>query len=244
MVTFIFSALAIAKTKTGPSTTWSGWRGADGQGVSQDTNFPTEWSDTKNIQWKSAIPGAGHSSPIVWGNRIFLPSDLEGEVVPGAKAAIHMLGKEEFKHPDWAGADKKHTMKVLCIDADTGKILWQQTAYEGTVFDHRHRRNTYASPTPVTDGRLVFAYFGSEGLYAYDFKGKQIWKKSLGGIKTLGMGVGTSPVLYENLVILQCDEDSGEKSFIAAFDKKTGNEVWRVKRDVEVSWSTPALVKT
>src|ERR1044072_3396123 len=102
MVTFIFSALAIAKTRTGPSTTWSGWRGADGQGVSQDTNFPTEWSDTKNIQWKSAIPGAGHSSPIVWGNRIFLTSDLEGEVVPGAKAAIHMLGKEEFKHPDWA----------------------------------------------------------------------------------------------------------------------------------------------
>ncbi len=244
MVTFIFSALAVAKTKTGPSTTWSGWRGADGQGVSQDTNFPTEWSETKNVQWKSAIPGAGHSSPIVWGNRIFLTSDIEGEVVPGAKATIHMMGKDEFKHPDWAGADKKHTMKVLCIDADTGKILWQQTAYEGTVFDHRHRRNTYASPTPVTDGRLVFAYFGSEGLYAYDFKGKQVWKKALGGIATLGMGVGTSPVLYDNLVILQCDEDSGEKSFIAAFDKKTGDEVWRVKRPVEVSWATPTLVKT
>ncbi|MEW6125971.1 MAG: PQQ-binding-like beta-propeller repeat protein [Acidobacteriota bacterium] len=243
-VALIGASLADAKTKTGSTNYWTGWRGADGQGISQETNFPTEWSETKNIQWKTAIPGAGHSSPIVWGNRIFLTSDTEGEVVPGAKATIHMLGKEEFKHPDWAGADKKHTMRVICVDAVTGKILWQQVAYEGTVFDHRHRRNTYASPTAVTDGKLVYAYFGSEGIYAYDFTGRPIWKKSLGGIATLGMGVGTSPVLYENLVILQCDEDSGEKSFIVALDKKTGKEVWRVKRPVEVSWSTPVLVKT
>jgi outer membrane protein assembly factor BamB len=233
----------LVQAKPGASN-WAQWRGNDGQGISTETNLPTEWDGTKNVQWKTPITGRGHSSPIVWGNRIFLTSDIEGEVVPGAKAVTHMLGTEEFKHPDWAGADRKHTLKVICVDADNGKVLWEQTAYEGTVFDHRHRRNTYASPTPATDGKLVYAYFGSEGFYAYDYKGKQVWKKSLGGIKTLGMGVGTSPVLYENLVILQCDEDEGQNSFMVAFDKATGNEVWRVKRPVQVSWSTPVLVKT
>ncbi len=243
LTAILIVGMLLVEAKPG-SSNWAQWRGNDGQGISTETNLPTEWDGTKNVQWKTPITGRGHSSPIVWGNRIFLTSDIEGEVVPGAKATVHILGKEEFKHPDWAGSDRKHTMKVICVDAGNGKVLWEQTAYEGTVFDYRHRRNTYASPTPATDGKMVYAYFGSEGLYAYDYKGKQVWKKSVGGIKTLGMGVGTSPILYENLVILQCDENEGQNSFMVAFDKANGNEVWRVKRPVQVSWSTPALVKT
>src|SRR5262249_28637993 len=133
--------------------------------------------------------------------------------------------------------------KVLCLDRQSGKIMWERTAYEGHVYDDRHRTATYADATPATDGRYVYAWFGSEGLYCYDFNGKLVWKKSLGGIATQGMGNGTSPVLYENLVILQCDEDNGEKSFIAAFDRRNGKEVWRTARQVGESWTTPVIAR-
>ena len=155
-----------------------------------------------------------------------------------------MINKEEFKHPDWVGSDRRYTMKVLCLDGDSGKILWEADAYEGTVFDHRHRKSSYASPTPVADGEKVYVYFGSEGVYAYSFNGNLIWKSSLGGIRTVGMGVGTSPVLFDNLLIVQVDENEGEKSFLIALSKIDGHEVWRTPRKVQVSWSTPLIVHT
>jgi outer membrane protein assembly factor BamB len=111
------------------------------------------------------------------------------------------------------------------------------------MYDDRHRTATYADATPATDGRYVYAWFGSEGLYCYDFAGQLVWKKSLGGIATQGMGNGASPVLYDNLVILQCDEDNGEESFIVAFDKRSGKEVWRTARQVDVSWTTPVVAR-
>ncbi|HXG67546.1 MAG TPA: PQQ-binding-like beta-propeller repeat protein [Blastocatellia bacterium] len=223
---------------------WPQWRGPDGQGISAEKNLPTEWSPTKNIKWKTPIEGRGHSCPIVWGNRVFLTTAIEGEVIPGAKAPIHYLepGKE-FKHPDSVGSDRKHTMKVICLDADTGKVLWSQTAYEGQVYDDRHRKSSYASPTPVTDGRHVYAYFGSEGLYCYDYNGKLVWKKDVGKIATIGMGTATSPILYKDFVILQCDEEEGKNSFIVAVDKKTGKDVWKTPRQVQVSWATPVLIQ-
>lgn len=221
---------------------WPQWRGPESQGISHDKGIPTEWSSTQNVQWKTAIPGRGHSSPIVWRNRIFLTTSIEGPVVPGKKAPKHMMGKEEFVHPDWAGSDRSYTFKVICVDGN-GKILWDSTAYDGSVFDHRHRKNTYASPTPSTDGKYLYAFFGSEGLYCYDFNGKLVWKVSLGGIPQLGMGPGTSPVLHEDLVIVVCDHDLGEGSFIAALNRKTGKEVWRVPRKTRSSWATPVLVR-
>jgi len=223
---------------------WPQWRGPDGSGVSNEKNLPSEWSPTKNIKWKTPIEGRSHSSPIVWGNRVFLTTAVEGAVVPGAKAVKHMDGDKEFLHPDSIGADHKHTFKVLCIDRDSGKILWQSTAWEGTPYDNRHRKSSYAASTPTTDGKLVYAFFGTEGLYAYDFKGNLAWKAQLGNLGTVGMGTGTSPILFENLVIVQCDEENGEASFIVAFDKKTGKEVWETPRKVQVSWSTPILVRT
>jgi outer membrane protein assembly factor BamB len=222
--------------------TWPQWRGPGSQGVSSEKGLPTEWSSARNVLWKADIPGRGHSSPIVWGDRIFLTTALEGEVVPGAKAVRHVIDGQDFVHPDGVGADRKHTLKVLALDARTGTLLWERTAWEGTPYDTRHKKGSYASLTPVTDGSLVYAYFGSEGLYAFGFDGKPAWKASLGGIATVGVGVGTSPVLYKDLIILQCDEDNGEKSFIAALDKRTGREVWRVPRKVQVSWATPILV--
>jgi outer membrane protein assembly factor BamB len=224
---------------------WSQFRGPDGQGVSTETGVPTEWGATKNVLWKTPIPGRGNSSPIIWGKRVFLTTAVEGAEVPGAQAVKHVLeGGQVFLHPDSVGANREHTFKVLCLDRDTGKILWERTAFVGTPYDNRHRRGSYAAPTPATDGKLVYAYFGSEGLYAYDFDGKLAWKQSLGKLGTLGMGVGTSPVLYENLLIVQADTEEGKDSFIVGLDKKTGKEVWRTPRKVQASWATPLIVRT
>lgn len=223
---------------------WPQWRGPAGQGISVEKNLPTTWTATKNIKWKTPIEGRGHSSPIVWGKKIFLTTALDGEAVPGRTPGVtHKLADgTDFVHPDAVGADLKHTFKVICLDRETGKILWERVAYEGPVHDSRHKRASFASSTPATDGKYVFAYFGSEGLYAYDVNGKLLWKQDLGKLGTASVGYGVSPILFGNLVIMQCDE-SGMNSFIAAFDKKSGKEVWRAKRKVDVTWSTPVLVQ-
>ncbi len=223
---------------------WPQWRGPDGAGVSSETSLPLEWGRDKNIVWKTPIPGRGHSSPVVWGSRIFLTVDLEGEVIPGAKAVTHFIEGKEFKHPDAVGGDRRHTLKVVSLELESGRLLWERTAYDGRVYDDRHRKGSYAAATAATDGSRVYAWFGSEGMYCYDSKGREVWKKSLGPIGTVGMGVASSPVLYKNLVILLCDEEEGKKSFITALDRKTGREVWRTPRQVEVSWATPLLVRT
>ena len=240
LLAFIFTNVTSAKS----GANWPQWRGPDGLGISTEKNLPTEWSTSKNIKWKTPIVGRGHSSPIVWGNRVFLTTAVEGDVVPGAKAATHSIDGKEFRHPDSVGADRKHLFKVIALDRTTGKIVWEQTAFEGTPYDDRHRKSSYAASTPLTDGKHVYAFFGAEGLYAYDMKGKLAWKADLGKLGTVGMGTGTSPILYENLVIMQCDEENGQASFIVALDKKTGKQVWKTPRKVQVSWSTPLLVRT
>ena len=246
-VGFVFALTFLNSNAVASSgSNWPQWRGPEGQGVSTETGLPTEWSDVNNMKWKTEIAGRGHSSPIVWKKRIFLTTALDGESVPGRTPGVtHKLSDGTmFVHPDAMGANLRHTFKVICLDRDTGKIIWERVAYEGEVKDSRHKKASFASSTPATDGKYVFAFFGSEGLYAYDFNGKQIWKQDMGTLGTASVGYGVSPILFGNLVIMQCDE-SGLNSFIAAFDKKTGKEVWRAARDkVDVTWSTPVLVKT
>jgi len=240
------ASVSLLDSASGATTpNWPQWRGPGGMGISTETNLPTSWSPTTNIKWKTPIAGRGHSSPVVWGNKIFLTTAIEGELVPGAKAVKHIVeNNQEFLNPDSVGADHKQTFKVICISADNGKILWEQVAWEGTPYDNRHRKSSFASSTPATDGNLVHAFFGTEGIYAYDMNGKQVWKTDLGKLGTVGMGTGTSPILFENLVIVQCDEENGAASFIVGLDKKTGKEVWRTPRKVQVSWATPLLVTT
>jgi outer membrane protein assembly factor BamB len=235
------SSIASAKT---PGN-WPQWRGPDSQGVSDEKSLPSEWTTTRNVKWKTPIEGRGHSSPIVWGKKIFLTTALDGEAIAGRKPGVtHKLSDgSDFVHPDAVGADLKHTFKVICLDRDSGKILWERVAYEGPVHDSRHKKASFASSTPATDGKYVFAFFGSEGLYAFDYNGKQIWKQDLGKLGTASVGYGVSPILFGDLVIMQCDE-SGMNSFIVGFDKKTGKEVWRVARKVDVTWTSPVLVKT
>jgi outer membrane protein assembly factor BamB len=237
---FTTSVVLLAATATVSAENWPQWRGPGSQGISAEANVPREWSSTRNVLWKTELP-SGHSSPIVWNDRIFVTAAIEGEVVPGAKAVGHTVDGQVWIHPDSVAADRKHTMKVLAIDAKSGKVLWERTAYEGTVYDARHRRSSFAGPTAVTDGRMVYAYFGPEGLYAYDFSGRLAWKV-VEHFKTLGLATGTSPVLFQDLVIIQRDEDEGKESVIAAYDKQSGREVWKTRRPVQISWSTPVLV--
>ena len=226
---------------------WAQWRGPDGLGVSASTSYPDEWAPDKNIAWKTPIAGRGHSSPIVWKDRIFLTTSIEGGKAPDDhKAPIH-LGfdlKPGYYHADSVGADHLYTLKVLALDAKNGKPLWERTVYDGVMYDNRHSKNTYASSTMATDGTSVYAFFESAGLYAFDFDGKLLWKKSLGGIAKAGMGPGTSPVIFENLLILQCDQEMGDGSFIVALDRKDGSEVWRQTRTTRRSWATPLIVRT
>lgn len=245
---FVFALLTFSivhSSSAKVSTNWPQWRGPDGQGVSAETGLPDEWSNTTNVKWKTPIAGRGHSSPIVWGKKIFLTSALDGEPIPGRTAGVthKMSDGSDFVHPDAVGANLKHTFKVVCLDRDSGKILWERVAYEGPVYDSRHKKASFASSTPATDGKYVFAFFGSEGLYAYDFAGKLLWKQAMPKIGTASVGYGVSPILYQNLVIMLCD-DSGGNSFIAAYDKKTGKEAWRVARKVDITWSSPVLVHT
>jgi outer membrane protein assembly factor BamB len=224
-----------------PEDRWPGWRG-EGQGVARGARLPLEWTASRNVAWKAEIPGRGHSSPIVWGDRLFLTTAIEGDVVPGAKAVRHVAEGQEFVHPDATGADRRHTFKLLSLDARDGRVLWERTVWEGTPVDSRHKKASFASPTAATDGERVYAYFGSEGLFAYDFDGKLAWKFDPGVVATMGVGVGSSPLLYRDLVILLCDEDNGDKSFLVALDRRTGKETWRVPRKVEISWATPVIV--
>jgi outer membrane protein assembly factor BamB len=225
---------------------WPQWRGPAGSGVAADAQVPLRWSQESNIAWTTEIPGRGHSSPVVWGDSVFLTSSVRGEQVPGRKAPVHpgFDGKPGYVHPDSVDVDYKYALKVIAIDARSGKIRWERTAYDGVMFDDRHRKNTYASSTIATDGKWVYAYFESAGLYAYDAGGALKWHASLGPIIKAGMGPGTSPVIFEQLLIVQCDQEMGEGSFLVALDRFSGKEVWRVKRTQRRSWATPILVRT
>jgi outer membrane protein assembly factor BamB len=236
-IALILTALALTANDD-----WPGWRGPTADGISTLKNLPGSWSADRNVAWKTPVEGRGHSSPVVWGGRIFLTTDIAGEAVEGAVPPKHRIRGEAFRHPDSTGMNTKHTLKVMSFDAQSGKQLWERTAYEGKVFDEIHKFNTYASSTTVTDGKFVYAYFESQGLYKYDFEGKLIWKMSLGPISTLGVGTGVSPVLFEDKIIILADQDEGENSFIAAVSTKDGKIAWKVARQAQVSWTVPVIL--
>jgi len=238
----IVTALSVS---TSAFAQWPQWRGPDGLGVSSETNLPLEWSPSKNIGWKTEVPGRGHSSPVVSNGLIFLTAAIKGKEVAGRKAPVHLNFDYTpgYVHPDAVDIEFEESLKVYAVDAATGKIVWERTPYDGVMFDDRHRKNTYASSTAAADGERVYAFFESAGLYAYDYKGNLAWKKSLGPIIKAGLGPGTSPIVYKDLLILQCDQEMGEGSAIVALDRRTGEEKWRAGRKNRRSWATPLVVQ-
>jgi len=216
---------------------WPGFRG-DGQGISSETNLPLKWSDDEGIKWKTPIPGAGHSSPIIWENRVFVTTAVADDPnVQTFRGGMYFGG--DRKKPD----DSEYTFNVICLDAENGNILWDEAVVKQRPKTRRHTKNTYASETPVTDGKYVFASFGSAGLYCVDFDGNLIWQRNLGLMRRrAGWGTSSSPVIFKNTVIVNCDSD--DESYITALDKTTGEPLWRTERNEKASWSTPFLFRS
>jgi outer membrane protein assembly factor BamB len=224
---------------------WPQWRGPQAAGIGDGT-YPDRWSATEHVAWKAEIPGTGHSSPVVWGNRVYVTSAVEGAEIPGWKAPVH-LGfdrKPGYVNEGSLGVGRMLKLNVTALDVATGKVVWSRTAFDGPPYDDRHSSNTYASPTIATDGTWLYAFFESAGMYAYDMNGTLKWKLDLGGMAKAGLGPGTSPLIYQNLLILQCDQEMGEGSFIGGFDRTTGKEIWRVSRTTRRSWATPLIVSS
>jgi outer membrane protein assembly factor BamB len=227
-----------------PAAQWPQWRGPNGAGISDEKGIPIEWAPDRNIRWKTEIRGRGHSSPVIANGLIFVTAAIKGDEVPGRKAPVHLNFDYTpgYVHPDAVDIEFKETLKLYAVDATTGKIAWERAAYDGLMFDDRHRKNTYASSTVATDGDRVYVFFESPGLFAYDFKGTLLWKKELGPIIKAGLGPGTSPIVYKDLLIVQCDQEMGKDSAIVALNRKTGEEVWRANRSNRRSWATPIVV--
>ena len=232
MKRFAAAGLILASFSLVYAENWPSWRGPGSLGISSEKGFPAKWDLSKNIQWKVEVPGLGHSSPIVWGNRIFVTTAVNSNPAEGDWQKGF---PQSNRQPDRADI----SWKVLCFGTETGKLLWDRTAITRKPVNARHLKNSYASQSPVTDGTYVFAFFGDQGMYCYDFNGKLMWSADLGSFTVLNnWGLGSSPVLFKNLVIQTCDQENGH-SFIVALDKKTGKTVWRTERDESSSWSTP-----
>jgi outer membrane protein assembly factor BamB len=251
--TYYYPAKAVAKPTAAPkegdiavaaAKNWPQFRGVDATGVADGQHPPTTW-DVKagtNVKWKTPIPGMGHSCPIVWGDRVFLTTAISsGEPDPKIKTG---------NYGDVASVNdiSKHTWQVLCLDRETGMILWTRTAYQGAPKIKRHLKGSQANCTPATDGKRVVACFGSEGLYCYDFDGQLLWKRDLSAIdssfaidREYEWGFGSSPVIHDGLAILQFD--LSHDSFIAAYSLEDGSRVWSTPRDEIPSWSTPTVWK-
>ena len=226
------------------SGSWPSFRGPQASGVSEGQDLPDRWDGEtgENILWRTPIPGLGHSSPIVSGQRIFVTSAVSTD--PGATFRPGLYGDGD------ASEDRsRHRWMIYAIDKGNGKIRWERVADEGEPVDKRHIKSTYASSTPVTDGRIVVAWFGSQGVYAYDVDGNLIWKVDIGrlnlgayDIPTFEWGPASSPIIWNGLVILQVDTQAD--SFILALDAETGETAWQTERDELPSWGTPNVAVT
>jgi outer membrane protein assembly factor BamB len=243
--------LATVRAGTAPGDTyWPYWRGpaADGMAVG---DAPVTWSATENVRWKTDLPGLGNSSPIVWGDFVFVTTAIKtGTAAPSSAPPTPPAlppgppgGGRGMGPGGGGGPQVEHKFDVICLDRKTGRILWQRTAK--TAVPHEGGHNTYgsfASNSPVTDGKYVYAFFGSRGMYCYDFKGTLVWQKDFGVQLRMRMafGEGMAPVLAGNKLILVFDHEGD--SFMVVLDKATGKEIWRASRAEKTNWAAPLVV--
>ena len=249
-VIFSLATLSLASTlRPAVAENWAQFRGPGANGISTVKELPAEWTEGENVAWKVAIPGVAWSQPICWSDKIFLTTAMTdsqrkprlGESGPG----FSLFSRQGISRAFFGGGeppDVTYRWKVLCLDGNTGNILWEKMAHEGRPSMPTHRSNTYASETPVTDGERLIVYFGMMGLYCYDLSGELLWSKQLSAYPMqYGWGTGSSPALWGDRVFVQCDTE--KESFLMALDKLTGDELWRVTRDEKSNWSTPFVWK-
>jgi outer membrane protein assembly factor BamB len=220
---------------------WPGYRGYKASGVLDNANLPETFDLEKNIniRWKIKIPGLGISSPVIWENKLFLTTAISESDKAGFKPGLYgdVTPVKDSSVHEW---------KVYCIDKNSGKMIWERTPYKGVPKIKRHPKSTHANTTVATDGEHVVAFFGSEGLYCYDFNGKLLWQKNFGVLKSVFFMMknaewefASSPIIYNGVLIIQCDVL--ENSFLAAYDVKTGKEIWKTMRDEYPGWCTPNI---
>lgn len=224
-----------------PERQWPGYRGYMSSGVLDNASLPQsfDFGKMENIKWKISIPGLGISSPVIWNNRLFITSAVSNEDKAGFKPGIYGDVRP-------VKDSSVHEWKVFCIDKNTGKVIWERTACKGIPKIKRHPKSTHANTTAATDGKYVVAFFGSEGLYCYDMDGKLQWQKDFGLLRSAFFTMkdaewefASSPVIHKGVLIIQCDVL--ENSFLAAYDVKTGKEIWKAQRDEYPGWCTPNI---
>jgi outer membrane protein assembly factor BamB len=246
---FLLCACLLVGSLSHAQSNWPSFRGANADGQALSCNTPTTWNVEKfqNILWKTALPGLGHSSPVIWGNKLFVTSAINQSKPAALKVGL-------YGDPGSAEDNEAQQWKVYCLDKQTGALLWEKVAREGLPKQKRHTKATHANCTAATDGKNLVAFFGSEGLYCYDLNGELRWQKDLGTLRTspvvyndapdpqgvdLEWGFASSPVIYGNRVFVQCDILTN--GFVATLDLADGKEIWRTKRDDTATWSTPTV---
>jgi len=264
---FLTTAVLFTLTLGSALGDWPQWRGPDGNGVASGATPPTAWSDASNVKWKASLPGYGTSTPIVWKGKIYVTTAIPtgktaaGQPVAGKKpeaaaapppppppAGEEVPRGERRRREGGPGGPGGRSRSeapteviqfvLLCVDLETGKTLWQKVAQEVVPHEGHHQDHGFASHSAVTDGEMVYAYFGSRGLHAYLLDGEPRWSKDLGKMQTrAGFGEGSSPLLFSDSIVINWDHEGAD--FVAVFDKKTGAERWRKERDEPTNWSTP-----
>ncbi len=240
---FMFCYTVVASLAS-DADSWPYWRGpaADGMAVG---DAPLKWNDTDNVRWKTAIPGKGNSSPVIWGDKIFLTTAIPTGLLAKTDAAAAPSAQEGRRGRSFGdtGPQPEQKFDVLCLDRKTGKVLWQKTAKVATPHEGFHGTyGSFASNSPVTDGKRLYAFFGSRGVYAYDLDGNLLWAKDFGLMRIkMAFGEGTAPVLHGDRLILNFDHEGG--SFLVMLDAATGKEIWKVDRDEITSWAAPLVVE-
>jgi outer membrane protein assembly factor BamB len=246
---FVF-ALAPAAIRAADATDahWPHWRGPGGDGIAR-SSAPVQFTD-KSIGWKAEIPGRGHSTPVVWGDRIFVTTAIPNGAKPAAEPAPEPAGPPDKKggrrrggFGGGSGPQQEHRLEVICLDRKDGKVLWRQTAKAVVPHEGYHGQyGSFASNSPITDGKRVYVSFGSRGVYAYDFNGKLVWQKDSGVQMHMrnAFGEGVAPVLHGETLLVLFDQESD--SFLLALDKNTGKELWRAQRDEISNWAEPLVV--
>ena len=231
---FLALLLSLIASITAVALNWAQFRGPGARGIGESQDLPDTWSATENVAWKADIPGRGWSSPIVWGNKVFLTTVINAVETEVPKKGLYM-GGNRLDIPTTV-----HSWNAYCLDLATGEIIWERTLHQSNPDSPIHLKNSYASETPTTDGERVYFYFGHLGIFAYDLDGDLVWSKDIEARKTRhGWGTAASPILHQGRLFLVNDND--EASWVMALDAKSGKEIWKVDREPESNWSTPYI---
>ena len=226
-----------AITPLGAAENWPQFRGPGVRGVAGDADLPHRWSATDNVAWKTALPGRGWSSPIVWGNRVFLTTVIGEDASNPPKGKVEG-GKAFPEHRQPTVSERQ--WEVLCLDLLSGKVLWERVVHRSPPPAPTHVKNSYATETPIADGERVYACFGNVAVFCLDFEGRPLWSKAIRPCRMqYDAGTAASPVLHADRLYLVNDNE--EQSYLLALDKCTGKEAWRIPRDEKSNWSTPCI---